>query len=47
MKLISYFQNRLIPIKVKPHFTDTRLLQKAYHYRQFALSVGKKALIFL
>ena len=41
MKLITYFQNRLIPIKVKPCFTDTLIVQTAYYYRQFALSLGK------
>ena len=43
MKLISYFQNRPIPIKVKPCFTDTRLVRKAYHCRQFAWSLGKES----
>ena len=43
MKLISYFQNRPIPIKVKPCFTDTRLVRKAYYCRQFALSLGKES----
>ena len=44
MKLISYFQDRRIPIKVKPCFTDNCLVQKAYYYRQFALSLGKESL---
>ena len=39
----SYFQNTPIPIKVKACFTDTRLVQKAYYYRQFALSQGKES----
>ena len=44
MKLISYFQNRPIPIKVKPCVTDTRLVRKTYYCRQFALSLGKESL---
>ena len=38
------FQNRPnIPIKVKPCFTDAHLVQKAYYYGQFALSLGKES----
>ena len=42
MKLITYIQNRPVPFKVKPCFTDTQLVQKAYYYNQFALSLGKE-----
>ena len=44
MKLISYFQNRpLFPIIFNPCFTVAHLVQKAYYYGQFALSLGKES----
>ena len=33
----------LVVIKVKPRFTDTRLIQTPHYYGQFALSLGKES----